>query len=171
MVKIRPWHKDDAPALVQIINNLKILNNLRDGIPFPYTLKDAYDYLNVFGLRRPEHFFCIDVDGQVAGSICVLPKEDVYRITAEIGYYVAENFWNKGIVSKAIALIMEHTWQNLPIITKLYAEVFAFNKASMKALEKNGFHLESIHQKHVIKNGQICDDYVWVRFRESGETV
>src|ERR1700712_3693706 len=114
MVKLRAWHKDDASALVQIINNQNILNNLRDGIPFPYTLKDAYDYLNVFGLQRPQHFFCIEVNGEVAGSICVLPKDDVYRITAEIGYYVAEEYWGKGIGSQAIALITAYTWQQLP---------------------------------------------------------
>lgn len=165
MVSIRPWHKNDAAALAEMLNNKNILDNLRDGIPFPYTLKDAFDYLNVFGLHRPQHFFCIDVDGQVAGSICVLPKDDVYRITAEIGYYLAEPFWNKGIGSEVIALITEHTWQNLPTITKLFAEVFWFNKASMRALEKNGFYLEGIRKNHIIKNGIIGDDYVWVKFK------
>jgi ribosomal-protein-alanine N-acetyltransferase len=165
-ISLRPWHKDDAPALAEMLNNKNILDNLRDGIPFPYTLQDAFDYLNVFGLKRPQHFFCIDVDGQVAGSICVLPKDDVYSITAEIGYYVAENYWNKGIGSQAIAFIAEYTWQNLPAIKKLYAEVFWFNKASMRALEKNGFYLEGIRKNHIIKNEVIGDDYVWVKFRD-----
>ncbi len=165
IVSIRPWHKNDAAALAKILNNKNILDNLRDGIPFPYTLQDAFDYLNVFGLQRPQHFFCIDVGGQVAGSICVLPKDDVYRITAEIGYYLAESFWSQGIGSQAIALITEYTWQNLPEISKLYAEVFSFNKASMRALEKNSFHLEGIRKKHIIKNGIVGDIYIWVKFK------
>jgi [ribosomal protein S5]-alanine N-acetyltransferase len=164
MIKLRHWHIDDAVALAQILNNKNIVANLRDGIPFPYTVKDAADFLVNVAIAKPSLHFCIEVNKHVAGSISIFPKDDVYRKTAEIGYYIAEPYWKRGIGTKAIGLITEYAWKTLDIV-KLYAEVFEFNKASMRALEKNNYILESIRKKHVIKNGQFWDDYLWVKFR------
>lgn len=169
MVRIRPWTIDDATALAQILNNRNIVCNLRDGIPFPYTVKDAIDYLANTAIPQSYYHFCIDVNRQVAGSIAILPKNDVYRKTAEIGYYVAEPYWKRGIGTKAIGLATEYVWKNLDVV-KIYAEVFEFNKPSMRALEKNNYHLEAVRKKHVIKNGRFWDDYLWVKFKPGFET-
>ena len=164
MVTLRPWQKEDAAALAQMLNNRNIVANLRDGVPFPYTIKDAIDFLENTAIPKSMYHFCIEVNRQVAGSITIFPKDDVYKKTAEIGYYVAEPYWKRGVATKAIALVSEFAWKNLEVI-KLYAEVFEFNLASMRALEKNNYHLECVRKKHVIKNGQFWDDYLWVKFR------
>jgi len=164
MVKLRPWQKEDAADLAQMLNNKNIVANLRDGVPFPYTIKDATEFLEGTAIPKSMCHFCIEVNKQVAGSISIFPKDDVYRKTAEIGYYVAEPYWKRGVATKAIGLISEFAWKHLEVV-KLYAEVFEFNKASMRALEKNNYHLESVRKKHVIKNGKFWDDYLWVKFR------
>lgn len=164
MIQIRSWCEADAVSLAQMLNNKNILANLRDGIPFPYTVQDAMCFLSHTAIPNSGSYFCIEAGGQVAGSICILAKENIYRKTAEIGYYVAEPYWKRGIATRAIALITDHAWKNLDIV-KIYAEVFSFNIPSMRALEKNGYMLESVRKKHVIKNGQFWDDCVWVKFR------
>jgi RimJ/RimL family protein N-acetyltransferase len=102
-------------------------------------------------------------NGQIAGSIGVMTKDDVYRKSIEIGYFIGEPFWGKGIASQAVSHLIEYIKANFDVI-RVYAEVFHHNKASMKVLEKNGFHLEGIREKAVIKNNIILDDYVWVKF-------
>ena len=164
MIKLRHWHINDAEALAQMLNNKNIVANLRDGIPFPYTVKDAKYFLVNTAIPKSFYHFCIEVNKEVGGSISIFPKEDVYRKTAEIGYYIAEPYWKRGIGTQAIGLITDYAWKNLDVI-KLYAEVFEFNKPSMRALEKNNYHLESVRKKHVIKNGQFWDDYLWVKFK------
>ncbi len=164
MIQLRHWQLDDATALAQILNNKNIVANLRDGIPFPYTVSDAADFLTKVAVPKSLYHFCIEVNKEVAGSISIFPKEDVYRKTAEIGYYIAEPYWKRGIATKAIGLITNYAWKNLDIV-KLYAEVFEFNKASMRALEKSNYHLEGIRKKNVIKNGAFWDDYLWVKFK------
>jgi len=164
MIKLRHWHAGDAAEMAQMLNNKNIVANLRDGIPFPYTIKDADDFLVNATIPKTAIHFCIEVNRQVAGSISIFIKNNVYRKTAEIGYYVAEPYWKRGIGTKAIGLAAEFAWKNLDVV-KLYAEVFEFNKASMRALEKNNFHLECIRKKHVIKNGVFWDDCLWVKFK------
>jgi len=102
---------------------------------------------------------------QFVGEIGITIKEDVFRLGAEMGYFVAEPFWGKGIATKAIGLMVDYVFSNFNII-RIEAGVYAFNKPSMRVLEKNGFHLECIKKKAVLKNGEILDDYVYVRLRE-----
>ena len=99
----------------------------------------------------------------IAGNIGCKIQEDIYRKSIEIGYFVGEEFWGKGIATIAISLYVEYLIKNFQPI-RIYAEVFEHNKASMKVLQKNGFFLESIRRKAAIKNNVIVDDYVWVRF-------
>lgn len=161
---IRPWKNTDAEPLVQLANNKKIWNNLRDYFPHPYTAKDARAWLDFNnGLTSPLHFV-IEVNGQFAGGIGMLPKTDVYKCNMEIGYWLGEPFWGKGIATKAIALICDLIAKEYPHINRIYAEVFENNKASMRALEKNGFVLESVRKKAVFKNNVLLDDHVWVKF-------
>jgi RimJ/RimL family protein N-acetyltransferase len=100
--------------------------------------------------------FCIEVGGTVAGSIGIMPKEDIHRISAEIGYFLGEEFWGKGIATEAVKQLMEYIKEHFDFV-RIFAGVFEHNKASMRALEKNGFHLESIQKNAVIKNGIIFE--------------
>jgi len=161
-VTLREWKRSDADALAAIANNKKIWDNVRDLLPFPYTKKDAKEWLELVKKQKTVTTFCIEVDGNLAGSIGVTLKDDVYKKTAEIGYFIAEEYWGKGAATEAIKQMVSYVQKEFDIV-RIYAEVFEFNRASMKALEKNGFYLESIRKKAAFKNNMIVDDYVWVK--------
>jgi RimJ/RimL family protein N-acetyltransferase len=162
-VVLRKWKKEDTEPLAILANNKKISDNLRDHFPHPYTFKDAEDWISLNEIRTPITNFAIQVNDQLAGGCGVLIKEDVYRHSAEIGYWLGEPFWGKGIATSAINLLIEKIIVINPAIVRIYAEVFEYNTASMKVLEKNGFQLESIREKAIIKNNIILNDHVWVR--------
>jgi ribosomal-protein-alanine N-acetyltransferase len=164
-VILREWKRSDADALAAIANNKKIWDNVRDLLPYPYTKKDAKEWLELVKKQKTVTTFCIEVDGKLAGSIGVTLKDDVYKKTAEIGYFIAEEYWGKGAATEAIKQMVSYVQKEFDIV-RIYAEVFEFNRASMKALEKNGFYLESIRKKAAFKNNMIVDDYVWVKLLE-----
>ena len=162
---LRPWGREDIPVLAALANNLKIWNNLRDRLPHPYTVKHAEDFISFCKHQKPQQVFAIQYGKNLAGSIGLELKEDVYKCTAEIGYWIGEPYWGKGIASEAVRQLVHYGFESFSQVIRIYAEVFEFNLASMKVLEKNGFHLESIRKKAVIKNEKILSDYVWVKFR------
>jgi len=164
-VTLREWKRSDADALAAIANNKKIWDNVRDILPYPYTKRDAKEWLELVKKQKTVTTFCIEVDGKLAGSIGVTLKDDVYKKTAEIGYFIAEEYWGKGAATEAIKQMVSYVQKEFDIV-RIYAEVFEFNRASMKALEKNGFYLESIRKKAAFKNNMIVDDYVWVKLLE-----
>jgi ribosomal-protein-alanine N-acetyltransferase len=159
---IRQWKKEDAASLTAIANNKNVWLNLRDAFPHPYTLGDAFAWIEHTSKAKPIENFAIEYNGSIAGSIGVVPRADVYRKTIEIGYFIGEKYWGKGIATKAVSLLLDYIKQHFSVV-RIYAEVFEHNKSSMKVLEHNGFHLESIRKKAVIKNNAILDDYVWVK--------
>ena len=161
-LKLRPWRKEDAGQLAAIANNKKIWLNVRDRFPHPYTVTDALHWIAFCTNQNPPQNFAIEYNHQVAGSIGILIKEDVYRKSIEIGYFIGEPFWSKGIATQAVGLLMDHIKKVYDPI-RLWAEVFEHNIASMRVLEKNGFALESIRIKSVFKNNQILNDHVWVK--------
>jgi RimJ/RimL family protein N-acetyltransferase len=161
-IVLRPWKKEDAQQLASIANNRNVWVNVRDRFPHPYTVMDAIQWIQMQSNEKPVQNFCIEFNGKVAGSIGVLPKDDVYRKTIEIGYFVGEPFWSKSIATKAVQLMIEYIELQFDVV-RIFAEVFEHNKASMSILRKNGFYLESIRKKAVIKDGVIMDDYVWVK--------
>ena len=158
---IRPWKKEDASALASIANNKKIWLNVRDRFPHPYTISEALQWIGHTAEQKPTQTFAVIYNGDVAGSVGILLKEDVYKKSVEVGYFIGEPFWGKGIATKAVALILEYIRQEMDV-TRIYAEVFESNKASMRVLEKSGFLLEGIRKKAVFKNNVVMDDYVWV---------
>ena len=163
-ILLRPWLSKDLEPLATLANNKKVWDNVRDIFPHPYTLKDAKEWLARNVNVTPVLNFVIEVDGHFAGSIGMVPKTDVYKCNMEIGYWLGEPYWGKGIATTAIALMCDSIHHEYPHINRIYAEVFENNKASMRALEKNGFVLECIRKKAVFKNNVLLDDHVWVKF-------
>jgi [ribosomal protein S5]-alanine N-acetyltransferase len=161
-MEIRPWRKQDAQALAVIANNRNIWNNVRDRLPNPYTVMDALEWIGHISQQKPNQNFAILVNGVIVGNIGAVLYDDIYRKTVEIGYFVGEPHWGKGIASKALALFLDYVEETFNPI-RIYAGVFDHNKASMEVLRKNGFYLESVKRKAVIKNGQVLDEQVWVR--------
>ncbi len=162
-IQIRPWKKEDTQQLASIANNKKIWLNVRDHFPHPYTNKNALDWIAHTMQQKPVLNMAITVDGNIAGNIGILPKEDVYRKSLEIGYFLGENYWGKGIATVAVSLLLDYISKQFDVF-RIYAEVFDHNRASMKVLEKNGFHCEGIREKSVIKNNVLMNDHVWVKF-------
>ena len=161
-VRLRPWRKEDAQQLAAIANNKKIWLNVRDRFPHPYTEQNAMQWLQMHENEQPLQHWCIVSKEKVAGGIGVILKEDVYRKSIEIGYFIGEAFWSKGIATKAVAILLKHIEANFDV-NRIYAEVFEHNKASMTVLRKNGFYLEGIRKHAVIKDNVVMDDYVWVK--------
>lgn len=156
--KIRKWKLSDAAALTVAISNKKILDNLRDGLPYPYTEKDGEDYISdMLSTNEDETFaFAITSDNKVIGSIGVFRQENIHRQTAELGYYISEEYWGKGIMTEAVKQICEYVFSNSDII-RIYAEPFAYNIASCRVLEKAGFQYEGTLRNNAVKNGKVID--------------
>ena len=157
-VGLREWKIEDAHDLVAAINNKKILDNLRDGIPYPYSESDALEFIKAMlnAEKDSQYAFAITYDEKVIGSIGVFRKENIHRLTAEMGYYIAEHYWGMGITTKAIEQMCNYVFENTDII-RIFAEPFASNVASCRVLEKSGFQLEGTLRKNAIKNAQIID--------------
>jgi [ribosomal protein S5]-alanine N-acetyltransferase len=164
-VVLRPWSFADVNDLSTLADNRKIWDNVRDYFPNPYTRQKAEEWVSLHHQKKPVSHYAIETGGKLAGGISILVKEDIYRCSAEIGYWIGEQFWGKGIATDAIRQLVEITWTIYPDVVRIYAEVFASNIASSRALEKNGFELESIRKNSCIKNGIIGDDMVFVKFR------
>ncbi len=158
--KLRPWHTEDADSLAKYANNKKIADKLRDGFPYPYTLNDAHSWLK-FALGSKDLLLAIEINSEAVGSIGIIYKNDIYRKTAEIGYWLGEPFWGQGIIGLAISNLTKHIFTNTDII-RIYAGIFENNKASAKALVKAGFRYEATHKNAVIKNGIIMDETIYV---------
>jgi ribosomal-protein-alanine N-acetyltransferase len=164
-VFLRLWKKEDAKQLAYVANNKNIWNNLRDGIPYPYYVADAEKWIAHCSRQKPPLNFAIIYNNIVVGSIGCIPKTDVYSKTMEVGYFIGEAYWHLGIATSAVQILINYIEKEFDVV-RLVAEVFAFNKASMHVLHKNGFYLESIRRKSAFKNNIIVDDYVWVKFLE-----
>lgn len=170
-VILRPWGIRDASQLALIADNKKIADNLRDGFPFPYSLKDAYDWLNIIlPENNPPHFFAITIDSHLVGSIGIVTKSDIYRKNFEIGYFLSEDYWGKGIATRAIKAATSYAFRDFDIV-RIYAEPFSDNLGSRRALEKAGFRHEATLKHNVIKNGIIKDSCIYSVLREEFNPV
>ncbi len=156
--KIRKWELADAVDLAAILSNKKIQDNLRDGLPYPYTEQDGVDYISsMFSADENETFaFAVTADSKVVGSIGVFRQGNIHRQTAELGYCIAEEYWGKGIMTEAVKQICEYIFNKTDII-RIYAEPFAYNAASCRVLEKAGFQYEGTLRSNAIKNGKVID--------------
>jgi len=163
---IRKWMRSDAADLAKVLSNKKILDNLRDGLPYPYTEQDGEDYISaMLSADEGEAFaFAITADNRVIGSIGVFRQENIHRQTAELGYYIAEEYWGKGIMTKMVNQICAHIFQNSDII-RIYAEPFAYNAASCRVLEKAGFQYEGTLRNNAVKNGNVIDMKMYARLK------
>jgi [ribosomal protein S5]-alanine N-acetyltransferase len=165
-ISLRPWTIRDATQLALIANNKNIADNLRDGFPFPYSLNDARDWLNmIIAENIPPRFFAIVTGNSVVGSIGLITKTDIYRKNIEIGYFLDQEHWDKGITTKAIKAATSYAFNEFDIV-RVYAEPFAHNAGSRRALEKAGYNLEATFRKNVFKNGIIRDSCIYSILKE-----
>jgi ribosomal-protein-alanine N-acetyltransferase len=153
---VRSWQPRDVTSLVAHANNRNISMNLRDRFPFPYTRRDGREFIKMARRMKPESFFAIAVDGEAVGGIGFVPHQDVERVSSEVGYWLGEQFWGRGITTEALIAVTRYAIATHGF-TRLFALPFAHNEASRRVLEKAGYVLEARLRKSAIKEGQICD--------------
>ncbi len=153
---VRSWRPSDAESLARHANNRKIWINLRDAFPHPYTPRNARDFIRSVVQRTPETLFAIAIDDEPVGGIGFVLHPDVERVSAEIGYWLAEPFWGRGIATEALAAVTKHAIHT-HALTRVYAVPFAWNAASCRVLEKAGYVLEARLRNSAIKDGQLTD--------------
>ena len=162
---VRSWEWRDRESIVRHANNRKVSRNLRDRFPHPYTERDARNWLDaVIGLE-PETNFAIDVAGEAVGGIGYTIQYDVARRSAEIGYWLGEDFWGRGIATEALIAVTDHAFANHDLC-RIFAHVFDWNGASARVLEKAGYTFEGRMRKSVTKEGQTIDQLMYAMIRE-----
>lgn len=161
-ISLRPWQDSDVILLSQYFNNLNIWNNLRDYIPYPYTIEDAEKFISAQSQINPTQNFAILNGQELVGGIGILLKEDVYRMNVELSYWTAEQFWGTGIAKEAVRLMTDYVFETFAI-NRIVGEVFDFNRASMRVLERNGYYLECVRRKGILKNDYLIDEYIWIK--------
>lgn len=156
--KIRKWKLSDAADLALVLSNKEIHDNLRDGLPYPYTEQDGIKYIKaMLSADENETFsFAVTIDDKVIGSIGIFRQSNIHNKTAEIGYYISKEYWGKGIMTEAVKQACGYVFNNSDII-RIYAEPFAYNTASCRVLEKAGFQYEGTLKSNAVKNGKIID--------------
>ena len=150
--------------MVELANNEKVSINLRDQLPFPYTIRDAKKFLKLINSVEEIFAFAIEIDGLYVGNIGLVRETDVYRKSAEIGYFIGEPYWGQGITPRAIDLITDFGFTSLGLV-RIHCGVFEYNTASQRVLEKCGFVKEGVFKKAIIKKEQIWDEIRYAKLR------
>ncbi len=162
---IRSYEKDDIPNVARYANNHEIWKNMMDRFPWPYHKEDAETWVDIAMKEEPEQNFVIANPEGFIGAIGIKLQYDVYRKTAEMGYWLGEPFWGRGITSAAAEKFSDWAMDNYSLV-KIFAGVFDWNPASARVLEKAGFELEARLKKAIYKDGKIVDQLYYARFRE-----
>ena len=165
-IKLREFKKSDAPRLAELANNENISRNLRDGFPHPYTIEHAEEFIQKFMEQDPVTFFAIEFKGEYVGNISLVKGKDVYRKSAEIGYFIGEAYWNKGIATAAVNLITEYGFNCLDIV-RVHTGVYEHNLASQRVLVKCGFEKEGVFQKAVFKYDKLWNEMRFAKINDS----
>ena len=162
---IRDWKKSDAESIAYYANNPNISIRLRDRFPNPYTIYDAEGFLAAVSRQDPRMAFAIATRDEAIGGIGLDAGSDVYRFTAELGYWLGEPFWGKGIMTEAVTRFTAWAFEERSLY-RIYANVFATNTASTRVLEKAGFEFEGCLRAGVFKNDQILDQLLYARVKD-----
>lgn len=114
--------------------------------------------------------FAIAVDDSAVGGISLRVGSDIERLSAELGYWLGEAFWGRGIVSDAAAAVTDFAFHELHL-ARIFAVPFAHNTASHRVLEKAGYQREGVLRASAIKDGQVLDEYLYARINPDLQTA
>ncbi|MGH7002099.1 MAG: GNAT family N-acetyltransferase [Stellaceae bacterium] len=164
-IQLRRWRADDLEALVRYANNRNVSRNIRDRFPYPYTRTDAEAWITLCDQQgEPVLNFAIDLDGEAIGGIGFERFTDVHRLTVEIGYWLGEPFWGRGIATAALMRATIYGFETLGV-ERIEAGVFDGNSASARVLEKAGYTFEGRLRRSVFKDGHILDSLLYSRIK------
>jgi RimJ/RimL family protein N-acetyltransferase len=162
---VRDWRVEDASSLSQHANNKKIWAMVRDRFPSPYTIEDAEHWVRHCTRALPATDFAIEVDGEAAGGIGVVLRDDVERVSAELGFWLGERVWGRGVMTDAVSAFVPWALDRFSL-QRIYAHVFETNQGSARVLEKSGFAREGRLRRAVIKEGRVLDEWLFARVVE-----
>ena len=160
--KLRKWDEADLNDLVKYANNWNVAKWLTNGFPHPYTREGGKAYISMVANDNPTKVFAIEINGEAAGSIGIFPQSDIHEKNAEIGYWLAEEYWGQGIMPKAIQAVVEYGFQTFDIV-RVFARPFSTNSTSQRVLEKAGFELEATLKKALFKKGEFMDELIYAK--------
>lgn len=163
--QIRSYRADDAEALARAADNRKIWRNLNDYFPNPYTLADANGWIAFTQQESPERNFAIASATEVIGGIGLKLRDDVFRRSAEIGYWLGEPYWGRGIATAALQALTDYAFERFDLV-RIEAGVFEWNPASCRVLEKAGYVREARLRRSVCKDGQVIDRFLYALVRD-----
>jgi RimJ/RimL family protein N-acetyltransferase len=164
-VSLRSWTHDDLDALVAQADNPRIAQWLTDSFPHPYTREDGVRFLHHVTSHDPARVLAVCYNGEPVGSIGVFPQQDIFRKNAELGYWLAEPYWGKGIMTESIRQMCAYGFSHFDIV-RIFARPFGTNTASQRVLEKAGFVLEASLRQTIFKNGEWHDELVFAVRRD-----
>lgn len=165
---LRKWRLDDAESLLKHANNPRISATMRDAFPYPYTAGDALSFLTMAAGQADGLFLAIERENEAIGGTGIHPLDDVKRRTAEIGYWLSEPYWGRGIATDAVRAIIPVAFGEFDLL-RLQAGVYSNNPASMKVLEKCGFFREAVHRQAITKRGVVLDEVVFALLKKDLE--
>lgn len=159
-VTFRPWHINDLNDLVTLANNKNIAQFMADVFPHPYTAENGKTFIDFANSKSNSRIFAIIVNNKIVGSIGLHIQADILKKNAEIGYWLAEEYWGKGIMTKAINQMVVYGFDNLDIV-RIFARIYGTNNASQKVIEKANFKLEGKFEKTIYKNNEFLDELIY----------
>lgn len=165
---LRPWRFEDLDSLVRHADDARVARTIRDLFPHPYSREDGERWLTHATSSGRANNLAIEVAGEAAGGIGMIPGEDVHRLNAEVGYWLGHAHWGRGIMTEAVRAFSEHLLGDRGFL-RLEAPVFATNPASARVLEKAGYERESVQRCAAIKHERLID--VWFYVRLSGRAL
>lgn len=157
---LRIWQENDLESLIKHANNPKIAQFMTNAFPYPYIEENGKAFIKMASTGNPTNIFAIEVEGNAVGGIGIHPQSDVMCKNAELGYWLGEQYWGRGIITKAIQEMVQYAFEKFDII-RIYARPYGNNIASQKALLKGGFKLEATIQKNIFKNGEFLDEMIF----------
>jgi ribosomal-protein-alanine N-acetyltransferase len=158
--QIRPWELSDVESLVRHANNRAVWLNMRDRFPHPYSRKDAKTWIKFARSLKPQSQLAVDLEGEAVGGVGILLSDDIERISGELGYWIGEEHWGKGLTTRAAAQMTTYGFETLGL-HRVFATPFTRNPASVRVLEKLGFRREGVLLENAIKDGEIVSEVVY----------
>jgi RimJ/RimL family protein N-acetyltransferase len=163
---VRDYRLADKAAVAGQANNPKIWANVRDAFPHPYMEEHAETWLNCATTAEPKSHFAVEVDGAFAGGIGLKLQTDVDRVSAELGYWLGEDFWGRGVATAAIVGFVPWAFETFSL-ERIFATPFHWNVASCRVLEKAAFNKEGVMRRAALKAGVLADLPLYARYRVS----
>jgi len=154
---LRPWTDDDVESLIEISKGVWMIDNLKNNYSSPMTTDEAKEFIDYRKENTDKKIaFAIELDGKAIGNICVFAQEGIYSKSAELTFWLNDNYWNRGIMTNAVKTIVQYAFSIMPVV-RIYSEPYSRNIGSKIVLRRSGFKCDGVLRSCVMKNGMISD--------------